>query len=185
MALLISISPSGAVPNVITWLAFLPQWLSPWKKEEAKRRVIEEEFFREAFDAARNRFEVGKAAKGEGLKESFVRTYLESLESEGHSGKKSKAIAENDKEALFCIGMMAIAGALTIGSPLQTFLLAMLEYPEWQVKLQDEIDQVCGGRVPEWEDRARMPLLRAVLKEVCRWRAAVPTGLSTPFLSFD
>lgn len=176
MALLISISPSGVVTNVISPLTLLPTWASPWKKAEARRRFVEEEFFKEALDAARTRFEVGKAVKGEGLKDSFSRTYFESLETEGQNGKKSKAIAENDREAMFCIGMMAIAGALTIGSPLQTFLLAMLEYPEWQAKLQEEIEQVCGGKVPEWEHRPRMPLLRAVVKEVCRWRAAVPTG---------
>jgi cytochrome P450 len=74
------------------------------------------------------------------------------------------------------VGLMAIAGALTIGSPIQSFLLAMCHYPEWQQRLQAEVDGVLAGRCPQWEDRARMPLLRAVVKEVIRWRPPVPTG---------
>lgn len=181
MALLVSISPSGAVPNVISPLTLLPEWASPWKKVEAKRRIDEENFFREAFEGAKKRYEVGKKANTQGLRDCFTRTYLESLEGE----KKAKAIVDNDKEAMYCIGMMAIAGALTIGSPLQSFLLAMLEFPEWQAKLQEEIETVCGGGAPQWEHRTKMPVLRAVVKEVCRWRAPVPTGLSTPFQHID
>lgn len=28
--LLVTISPSGAVPNIVSWLSHLPTWLSPW-----------------------------------------------------------------------------------------------------------------------------------------------------------
>jgi cytochrome P450 len=73
--------------------------------------------------------------------------------------------------------MMAIAGALTIGSPLQSYILAMCHYPEWQVKIREEVEQVCGGRCPEWEDRQNLPTLRAVVKEIVRWRPPVPTGI--------
>jgi len=59
---------------------------------------------------------------------------------------------------------------------LQSYMLAMLHHPEWQSRLQAEIDTVCGGRCPCWEDRERLPLLRAVVKEVIRWRPPVPTG---------
>ena len=82
-----------------------------------------------------------------------------------------------EAEATYVVGQMAIAGALTIGSPLQSFLLAMLHYPQWQARLQEEIARVCDdGRCPRWEDREKMPLLRAVVKEVIRWRPPVPTG---------
>jgi cytochrome P450 len=79
-------------------------------------------------------------------------------------------------DATHVVGIMAIAGALTIGSPIQSYMLAMCHYPQWQVRLQQEIDGALGGRCPEWQDRERLPLLRAVVKEVMRWRPPVPTG---------
>ena len=82
----------------------------------------------------------------------------------------------HDEEGQYIVGMMAIAGALTIGSPLQSYILAMCHYPEWQEKLREEMRSVCGERCPEWEDRQRLPMLRAVVKEVVRWRPPVPTG---------
>lgn len=75
------------------------------------------------------------------------------------------------------VGLIAIAGALTIGSPVQSYLLAMCHYPDWQVKLQEEIDSVCEGWCPQWEDREKLPLLRAVVKEVMRWQPPVPTRI--------
>ncbi len=73
----------------------------------------------------------------------------------------------------------ALAGALTIGSPIQSYLLAMCHYPDWQKKLQEEIDTTLQGRCPQWDDREKLPMLRAVVKEVLRWRPPVPTGIST------
>src|SRR3569833_175461 len=43
--LLQTISPSGALPNVINWLAHLPVALSPWKKMEYARKKVEERLF--------------------------------------------------------------------------------------------------------------------------------------------
>ncbi|KAK7908855.1 hypothetical protein PG985_016158 [Apiospora marii] len=103
---------------------------------------------------------------------SFVRTFIDTLTKPGDGAKWGE-----EAEATYVVGQMAIAGALTIGSPIQSFLLAMLHFPEWQHKLQQEIDEVCHGRCPEWEDREKMPLLRAVVKEVIRWRPPVPTGI--------
>jgi len=79
-------------------------------------------------------------------------------------------------EALNVVGLMAIAGALTIGSPLQTYLLAMTHYPDWQARLQWELNAVLDGRCPGWLHTRDLPMLRAVVKEAIRWRPPVPTG---------
>ena len=36
---------------------------------------------------------------------------------------------------------------------------------------------VCGDRCLEWSDFESLPTLRAVMKEVMRWRPPVPTGI--------
>lgn len=83
----------------------------------------------------------------------------------------------DDLEGAYQVGMMAIAGALTIASPLMSFVLAMVLFPSWLVKLQEEIDEVCGDRLPEMKDMEKLHTLRAVVKEVVRWRPPVPTGV--------
>ncbi|KAL7627220.1 hypothetical protein AAE478_003996 [Parahypoxylon ruwenzoriense] len=164
--LLETISPSGALPNVISWLMHIPTFLSPWKQKENARHKLEAGLLKSSVKSVHERIDEGNAEP------SFVRTFINTLSRPEDKGKWG-----DEAEATYVVGQMAIAGALTIGSPIQSFILAMLHYPDWQMKLQDEIDAVCEGRCPEWEDRERLPLLRAVVKEVIRWRPPVPTGI--------
>lgn len=177
--LLETISPSGALPNVISWLMHVPASLSPWKKREAKRHELEDRLFKMNLDWVEKKHSRGDANP------SFVKTFLEDKNREkkasfaGLADEKSPAkwADTNKSDAMHVVGLMAIAGALTIGSPIQSYLLAMCHFPEAQAKLQQEIDEVCQGRCPQWEDREQLPMLRAVVKEVLRWRPPVPTGI--------
>ncbi|KAI1350532.1 cytochrome P450 [Xylaria sp. FL0043] len=164
--LLVTISPAGALPNLISWLMYLPTFLSPWKREEKARHDMEAQLLKDNVQYAHDRINDGT------VEPSFIRTFIENTRLPG-----SKLESTNEVEASYVIGQMAIAGALTIGSPIQSFILAMLHYPDWQRKLQDEIDRVCCGACPQWEDREKLPMLRAVVKEVIRWRPPVPTGI--------
>ncbi|KAI1496457.1 cytochrome P450 [Biscogniauxia marginata] len=164
--LLESISPSGALPNIISWLMHLPTFLSPWKQKENARHKMEAGLLKGNVQNVHDRIKQGTAEP------SFIRTFIDGLTKSGDKAKWGE-----EDEATYVVGQMAIAGALTIGSPIQSFVLAMLHYPDWQKKLQDEIDKVCEGACPQWEDREKLPLLRAVVKEVIRWRPPVPTGI--------
>ncbi|KAI3336284.1 cytochrome P450 [Xylariaceae sp. AK1471] len=164
--LLETISPSGALPNVISWLMHIPTFLSPWKQKENARHAMESKLLKDSVQYVHDRIDDGTAEP------SFIRTFIENV---SRSGDKSSWGGE--AEATYVVGQMAIAGALTIGSPIQSFILAMLHYPEWQKKLQDELELVCNGACPQWEDREKLPMLRAVVKEVIRWRPPVPTGI--------
>ncbi|XP_040062892.1 cytochrome P450 2J2 [Ixodes scapularis] len=47
-----------------------------------------------------------------------------------------------------------------------------------QKRMQEEIDRVVGfARQPQWEDRYQMPFVMAFIREVHRWRTAVPVGI--------
>ena len=64
---------------------------------------------------------------------------------------------------------------------MQALFLAMALYPEVQKKAQAEIDAVVGlNRLPEFEDRASLPYINAVVKELLRWHLVGPFG--TTFL---
>lgn len=165
--LLETISPSGAVPNIVAPLAYLPAWLSPWKKVENTRHSREEAFFRKSMNGV-------KAAVTKGVApSSYAKTWVKQNSSKSEKAKSSG----EEKEGAYVVGMMAIAGAMTIGSPLQSYILAMCHFPWWQKRVREEIESVCGGRCPEWKDREQLPTLRAVMKEVLRWRPPVPTGI--------
>ncbi|KAG1907635.1 cytochrome P450 [Suillus fuscotomentosus] len=63
-------------------------------------------------------------------------------------------------------------------STLQTFLLATVLYPDVQARARAEIDQaVKHDRMPCLDDRASMPYLDAILREVLRWYPVAPLGI--------
>ena len=103
---------------------------------------------------------------------SYARTYFERKEAE----KGSRAFGFEDTEAAYAVGMLCTVAIFTIGGPLYCFVLAMVLYPEWQQKIREEVDRVCGDRVVEVTDSPNLPLLRAVIKECVRWRPPVPLG---------
>jgi hypothetical protein len=145
---------------------YLPTFLSPWKQKEHARHAMEANLLKGNFRYVHDRIDDGTAEP------SFVRTFIDNVSRTGETSSWGE-----EAEAAYVVGQMAIAGALTIGSPIQSFILAMLHYPQWQKKLQEEIDTVCNGACPQWEDREKLPMLRAVVKEVIRWRPPVPTGM--------
>jgi cytochrome P450 len=57
------------------------------------------------------------------------------------------------------------------------WILAMVAFPEVQRRAQAELDVVVGrGRLPTFADAPRLPYVRAIIKEVFRWRPASRLG---------
>ncbi|KAL1611564.1 hypothetical protein SLS59_000283 [Nothophoma quercina] len=161
--LLVGVSPTGALPNKLPFLMALPDWLSPAKAWERRRAKTERTFF-QTMQAQVERDIQEKTAPA-----SWMKTFL--TQGAAKFGFKS------DLEGAYAVGMHGIAGALTIAAPMQSFCLAMSHYPQYLPMLQEEIDRVCGDRLPVAEDRPNMPMLRAVIRELIRWRPPVPTGI--------
>ena len=56
--------------------------------------------------------------------------------------------------------------------------LAMLAYPETQAHAHAELDAVVGrSRLPTFADYTHLPYIRAMIKEVLRWRPVAPLGV--------
>ena len=54
----------------------------------------------------------------------------------------------------------------------------MIAFPEVQRRAQAEIDAVVGrDRLPTFADVLRLPYVCAIIKEILRWRPAVPLGI--------
>jgi cytochrome P450 len=158
--LLRTISPAAYLTNVVPGLKKLPYFMSPWKWAENKRYSSERVFFLNMMNRINEQMKAGKAVP------SYMRQILGSLEKYGVDGI----------ETSYIVGMIGIVGVLTTSSALMNYTLAMTLYPEWQKKLQDEIAEVCGDRMPRFTDSPKMPLLRAIVMELIRWRPITPTG---------
>lgn len=60
----------------------------------------------------------------------------------------------------------------------KTFIAILLLHPDVQAKAQAEIDAVIGpNRLPDFEDKLKLPYLNAVVKETLRWEPVVPMGM--------
>lgn len=160
--LLIGVSPTGAMGNKLPFLMTLPDWLSPAKAWERRRARTERTWFQTM------QSQVQKELENKTASPSWMKIFLEG---------RSKWGFKSDMEGAYAVGMHGIAGALTIAAPMQTFCLAMTYYPQYLPMLHEELDRVCGDRLPVSEDRPNLPFLRAVIRECIRWRPPVPTGI--------
>lgn len=163
------ISPDGAIENKLPFLTSIPNWvplsLQPWKLEEIARYKRERGFWLGQMEKVRN----GMFEKSGSM--SWMEMFLFSEDGKNHKITK-------DEEAGYAVGMMAMIGGVLLSSPLQSFLLALCFYPEWQKKAQDEVDSVCGDRAPHTSDMNQLPTVRALIRETFRWRPPVPLGNS-------
>ncbi|CAB1353865.1 unnamed protein product [Coregonus sp. 'balchen'] len=72
---------------------------------------------------------------------------------------------------------LLLAGVDTISSTMSWSLYELSRHPEVQASLREEILAVMGGRrVPGAADVARMPLMKAVVKEVLRLYPVIPAN---------
>lgn len=66
------------------------------------------------------------------------------------------------------------------------FFLAMLLHPHVALKAQAEIDAIVGNeRLPTYNDRAELPYVDALMKEVFRWHTIAPIGVAHRLMEDD
>ncbi|XP_069808761.1 cytochrome P450 2F2-like [Dendropsophus ebraccatus] len=104
----------------------------------------------------------------------FVDCFLNKIEEEAKNPNPHHSI---DSFTLTTFNLF-IAGTGTTSSTIRWAIKFMLEYPEIQKKVQDEIDRVIGSEIwPSLEHRLSLPYTDAVLHEVQRFASVVPNGL--------
>ncbi|KAG2031493.1 cytochrome P450 [Suillus americanus] len=91
----------------------------------------------------------------------------------------SQAHDDADEDAMKDVALTGyMAGIDTTTSALQVFLMAMVLHPEVQARARTEIDQaVRHDKMPCLDDRALLPYLDAILREVLRWYPIAPLGI--------
>lgn len=81
-----------------------------------------------------------------------------------------------DNEAAYVVGTMFEAGSGTTAAALQTLLLALTVFADVSELANEELDRVCGDRIPTFDDFNDLPYIQAVVKETLRWRPVTAGG---------
>jgi cytochrome P450 len=158
-------APGAYLVDFLPALKYLPDVLTPFKKEARELHEYEYSYFRGLVAEAENRFH--QAPVDPDAPKDLVHAFVASKESWELS----------DFELAYCLGTLFEGGSGTTSSAMQTFCLAMWHYPEWQTRIQREIDEVVGDRLPTMADWPNLPTVRAAIKEMLRWRPVVPAGI--------
>ncbi|KAK5168133.1 uncharacterized protein LTR77_006701 [Saxophila tyrrhenica] len=156
-------SPGAYLVDTFPFLMYLPDFLAPFKREAKALHQFELTFFRSMLADVRERLSVNACGP------CFARSFLERQDSWSLSMD----------EGAYVLGTLFEAGSGTTAAAMMSFILAMLHHPAWQTAIQCEVDDICGadGRLPNFADVPQLPTVRAVIKEVLRWRPVTAGGV--------
>lgn len=164
-------SPGAYLVDTFPILLRLPTWLAPFKREAKMLHERELALFRELQNDVRQEMmtasEEDPSSKAP-THSSFTRTFL--------SNRQTYRLSPD--EGAYVIGTLFEAGAGTTAAAMMSFCLAMCHHPSWQTALQTELDRTVGpDRLPDFADMPALPTVRAVVKEVLRWRPVTAGGV--------
>ena len=158
-----SILPGEWLVNSVPILQFLPQWFPGCRFHSFARetRALVHAMVEEPYEQAKERLE----SAGQ---HTVISVLDESIAAGGHKN----ITPQYPKEV--CGTVFAAAGETTL-TVISTFYLIMRQHPDVQDKAYREIGEVIGqDRLPEFNDRASLPYVEAVYREVMRWMPALP-----------
>ena len=160
-------------------LKHIPEFLAPWKaeikrmgREEANANMALVDVVREDIKRAEEKGE-GK----EGVQDSLTKLLLEM--------KQKEHIPLSERNFAFVPASLFGAGSDTTASSMCSAVLAFVTHPTALQQAQKELDAVVGiERIPTFADEPNLPYLRALVKEVLRWRPVAVLG-GTPHASTE
>ncbi|KAJ4304905.1 hypothetical protein N0V90_000433 [Kalmusia sp. IMI 367209] len=141
---------TAAMLDLLPILRNLPDFLLPIKREGRKIHMNERNLFRSYFLSIKKATLEGTAKAKEGFKDDL---------------------------AAYISGSVLQAGSETTASILVGFVQAMVIWPEVARAAQEELDRVCGDRLPDLNDLPDLPYIRACAKESLRWMPGFFLGI--------
>ncbi|KAH7318295.1 cytochrome P450 [Stachybotrys elegans] len=169
---LTQMSVSGPIVNTATPLWSLGDLVgyNPWRRFEEARMGRQRAHWTHTLRVCKQRF-----LRGDLPSDTWAHRYMQQLVEEGNAALEQTA--EQEDFAACMLGFQCLVGVVTLSGPSQFFLMSMALHPEWLKKAQEEIDAVCGDRMPDIKDYPALPTVRACIKETLRWRSGVPLGV--------
>ncbi|KAF1347714.1 cytochrome P450 [Delphinella strobiligena] len=160
--------PGKYLCETIPALKRMPSFLAPWKREIQEAGKNEAAANLALFEQVKTDIATAQA-RGEEPTPSLTKLVLEAREKE--------RIALSDSALSYTPASLFGAGSDTTASTLCTAILALITHPPALSRAQDELDTVIGPhRLPTFADENNLPYLRALVKEVLRWRPVAVLG---------
>jgi cytochrome P450 len=157
-------------------LKYMPEWLAPWKRNIREHAQMESAANMALVDGVRDDVRAGKE-KGEEVAPSMTKNLLAVRDEEG--------IPLSDKDFSYVPASLFGAGSDTTASTMCSAVLALVTHPPALEAAHAELDSVVGAdRMPTFENEEKLPYIRALVKEVLRWRPVAVLG-GTPHASSE
>jgi len=157
-------SPGMWMVDTFPSLQYLPQWLfGNWR--DFGRKCVEHDapIYLALWEQLKKETREGTA------KQCFCKDFYE-------SDPEKQGI--DTLHAAYQCGGLVEAGSETTSAFLNSFLLFATQHPEVVERAQDELDRVVGcERYPTWNDEAKLPYIRAIIKELLRIRPPNKIGM--------
>ncbi|KAJ6627486.1 cytochrome P450 [Mycena sp. CBHHK59/15] len=168
----LSTAPGGFMVDLIPALRHVPTWFpfTSWRVKADAWAATLTQMVEQPYNFVKLQMAAGTAPV------SFTSTLLE----------PKHLTAEEEFDIKWSAASLYSAGADTSQSlwcyqtvsAVYAFFLAIALHPAVQARAQAEIDAVVGrDRLPTFADRDDLPYVDALVKEVLRWNAVVPTGV--------
>ncbi|ESK90559.1 cytochrome [Moniliophthora roreri MCA 2997] len=154
------ISPTAVPPvDLLPFLDYVPERWAWWKGLAAKTRQKQRELYFGLVDECEQRMKRGEENG----------SYIEEILT------KQKELGLDREMVGYLGGVLLEGGSETTTSFLKYLVMALVSFPDVQGKAQAEIDRVVGKeRMPSLADVKDLPYMRALIKEIHRFRPVTP-----------
>ncbi|KAH9028797.1 cytochrome P450, partial [Lactarius hengduanensis] len=157
-----AILPGAHVVEYFPWMIHIPSRFAKWKRDAESWHEKDSTMFVGLFNNVREKMLKGIDSP------SLVGTWIKGADRYGLS----------ERESAWLAGMTFAGGSDSSAAALSWWMLAMVTYPDVQKCAQAELDSVVGRtRIPKFSDFQHLPYIRAMVKEMLRWRPMDPLGL--------
>lgn len=150
----------------LPFLKYVPSWFpgAQFKRDAARWRSCSDALWINPFKAAKAAMVSGTAPP------SIVRDMLTAV-ADGSQPADEEGLMQDS------VAVAYLGASDPIASTLQSFLLAMVLYPDVQRTAQEQLDKIVGrDRLPNFNDRDALPYIIAIIKETLRWHPTSTMG---------
>jgi cytochrome P450 len=160
-------------------LSHIPTFLAPWKRSIKDHGALEAAANMRLVDYVKSQI-ANSSSTGTPIPNSLCKQLLDRRAQDPDSFSLL-----TDRDFSFIPASLFGAGADTTASSLCSAFLALVTHPQTLRAAHAELDAVIGPtRLPTFADEASLPYLRALCKEVLRWRPVAVLG-GTPHATSD